>query len=110
MGSAGFLIESYNHILKSKEVFTTKDTQVLNNMFVGQEKKDVPYLIGIMNLLLHNLPTSLIYKTDTFAEDVRKIQEKDRVNVILTNPPFGGKENRQIQQNSNASRQTGRQN
>jgi len=91
LGSAGFLIESYNHILKSKEVFTTKETKILHNMFYGQEKKDVPYLIGIMNLLLHNLPTSYIYKTDTFAEDVRKIQEKDRADVILTNPPFGGK-------------------
>jgi len=91
LGSAGFLIESYNHILRSKEIFTTKETKILHNMFYGQEKKDVPYLIGIMNLLLHNLPTSHIYKVDTFAEDVRKIQEKDRVNVILTNPPFGGK-------------------
>ncbi len=91
LGSAGFLIESYNHILRSKEVFTTKETKILHNMFYGQEKKDVPYLIGIMNLLLHNLPTSHIYKVDTFAEDVRKIQEKDRVDIILTNPPFGGK-------------------
>jgi len=91
LGSAGFLIESYNHILRSKDVFTTKETKILYNMFYGQEKKDVPYLIGIMNLLLHNLPTVHIYKTDTFAEDVRKIQEKDRVDVILTNPPFGGK-------------------
>lgn len=91
LGSAGFLIESYNHILRNKDVFTTKETKILHNMFFGQEKKDVPYLIGIMNLLLHNLPTSRIYKTDTFAEDVRKIQEKDRVDVILTNPPFGGK-------------------
>jgi len=90
LGSSGFLIESYNHIL-SKDVFTTKETRILHNMFYGQEKKDVPYLIGIMNLLLHDLPTSHIYKTDTFAEDVRKIQEKDRVKVILTNPPFGGK-------------------
>ena len=91
LGSAGFLIESYNHILRSKEIFTTKETKILHNMFYGQEKKDVPYLIGIMNLLLHNLPTSHIYKIDTFSEDVRKIQEKDRVDVILTNPPFGGK-------------------
>ena len=90
LGSSGFLIESYNHIL-SKDVFTTKETRILHNMFYGQEKKDVPYLIGIMNLLLHDLPTSHINKTDTFAEDVRKIQEKDRVKVILTNPPFGGK-------------------
>ncbi len=91
MGSGGFLIESYNHILRSKGVFTTKETELLRNMFYGQEKKDVPYLIGIMNLLLHDLPTVNIYKVDTFAEDVRKIQERDRVDVILTNPPFGGK-------------------
>jgi len=91
MGSAGFLIEAYNHITTSQSVFTVKETRALYNMFYGQEKKDIPYLIGIMNLLLHNVPTSRIYKTDTFAEDVRKIQEKHRVNVILTNPPFGGK-------------------
>jgi len=91
LGSSGFLIESYNHILKSKKVFTTKETKILHNMFYGQDKKDIPYLIGIMNLLLHDLPTSHIYKVDTFAEDVRKIQGKDRVDVILTNPPFGGK-------------------
>ena len=91
LGSAGFLIESYNQILRSKDVFTTKETKILHNMFYGQEKKDVPYLIGIMNLLLHNLPTSHIHKIDTFAEDIRKIQERDRVDVILTNPPFGGK-------------------
>ena len=91
LGSSGFLIESYSHILKSKEVFTTKETKILHNMFYGQDTKDIPYLIGIMNLLLHNLPTSHIYKVDTFDEDVRKIQEKDRVDVILTNPPFGGK-------------------
>ena len=91
MGSGGFLIESYNHILKSKGVFTTKETEILRNMFYGHEKKDVPYLIGIMNLILHNVPTTHILKIDTFSEDVMKIQEKDRVDVILTNPPFGGK-------------------
>jgi type I restriction enzyme M protein len=91
LGSGGFLIESYKHILKNKKVFTTKETRVLHNMFYGQEKKDVPYLIGIMNLLLHNVPRKHISKVDTFADDVRKIQEKDRVDIILTNPPFGGK-------------------
>jgi len=92
MGSGGFLIESYRHILENKEgVFTIKDTQILREMFLGQDTKDIPYLIGVMNLILHNLPTSHIYKDDTFGEDVRKIQEKDRVDVILTNPPFGGK-------------------
>ena len=91
MGSAGFLIESYNHILKSKEVFTKEEAEMLSEMFHAQEKKDIPYLIGIMNLILHNVPTKYIYKIDTFAEDVMKIQEKDRFHIILTNPPFGGK-------------------
>ncbi|AGB05283.1 type I restriction-modification system methyltransferase subunit [Aciduliprofundum sp. MAR08-339] len=91
MGSAGFLIESYNHILRKKKVMTTKDKEELEHMFYGQEKKDIPYLIGIMNLLLHGVPTTHIYKMDTFAEDIRKIQEKDRFDIIMTNPPFGGK-------------------
>jgi len=91
LGSGGFLIESYNHMLKSKDVFTTKETKVLRSAFYGQEKKDIPYLIGIMNLLLHSLPAFHIYKNDTFVENVRRIQEKEKVDVILTNPPFGGK-------------------
>ncbi|OFV68364.1 MAG: type I restriction-modification protein subunit M [Candidatus Syntrophoarchaeum caldarius] len=91
LGSSGFLIESYSHILKSIGVFTTKGTKILHDMFYGQDKKDIPYLIGIMNLLLHDLPTSHIYKVDTFADDIRKIQEKEKVDIILTNPPFGGK-------------------
>jgi len=91
LGSAGFLIESYNHIIRTKPIFTTEESKILNKMFVGQEKKDVPYLIGIMNLLLHGVPTKEIYKMDTFADDIKKFQEKDRVDVILTNPPFGGK-------------------
>jgi len=99
LGSGGFLIESYNHILNNKKVFTIKETKILHNMFHGQEKKDVPYLIGIMNLLLHDIPTLHIYKTDTFAEDVRKIQEKDRVDIILTNPPFGGKFDKRFKDN-----------
>ncbi|MEO0147854.1 MAG: N-6 DNA methylase [candidate division WOR-3 bacterium] len=90
LGSAGFLIESYKHIAENR-VFTTKDNETLNNMFYGQEKKDVPYLIGIMNILLHDVPTTHIYKVDTFAEDIMNISEKDRFDVILTNPPFGGK-------------------
>jgi len=91
MGSAGFLIESYEYIVRKKGKFLKKDNMVIQNMFYGQEKKDIPYLIGIMNLLLHNVPTKHIYKTDTFAEDIRKIENKDRVDIILTNPPFGGK-------------------
>ncbi len=99
LGSAGFLIESYRHILASKEVFTTRETKILHSTFQGQEKKDIPYLIGIMNLLLHNVPTLHIYKTDTFSEDVRKIQEKDRADIILTNPPFGGKFDKRYKDN-----------
>jgi len=68
-------------------------------MFYGHEKKDVPYLIGIMNLILHGVPTTNIEKIDTFSEDIRKIQEKDRVDVILTNPPFGGKFDERYKEN-----------
>jgi len=98
-GSCGFLIESYNLMTESKEL-TVEDYETLQKRtFHGYEKKPLPYLIGVMNCILHGILTPNIVRKNTLEEDIRSIPEAQRFEVILTNPPFGGKENRQIQQN-----------
>jgi len=98
-GSCGFLIESYNLMTESREL-TVDDYETLQkHTFHGYEKKPLPYLIGVMNCILHGILTPNIVRKNTLEEDIRNISEADRFEVILTNPPFGGKENRQIQQN-----------
>ncbi len=67
--------------------------------FYGQEKKSLAYVIAIMNLILHGIEAPNIVHSNTLAENVSDIQEKDRHNIILANPPFGGKERKEVQQN-----------
>jgi len=57
------------------------------------------YIIGVMNMILHGIEAPNIIHTNTLTENIRDIQEKDRYNVILANPPFGGKERKEVQQN-----------
>lgn len=98
-GSAGFLVESYIHMAESKTL-TAKDNEILQrHTFSGQEKKPLPCLLGMMNMILHEVLTPNIKRKNTLEDNIRHIPEDQRYDVILTNPPFGGKENRQIQQN-----------
>jgi len=98
-GSCGFLVESYKRMAKSKEL-TVEDYETLQKRtFFAQEKKPLPYLIGNMNCILHGLLTPNIIRKNTLADNIRNLPESHRFDVILTNPPFGGKESRQIQQN-----------
>ena len=98
-GSCGFLIESYKRMKESKELTVEDYERLQKATFYGQEKKSLPYLIGVMNCILHGLSTPNIVRKNTLEEDIRNIPEQRRFDVILTNPPFGGKESRQIQQN-----------
>jgi len=98
-GSAGFLCESYDY-LKSKGKLTTKDFQTLQaQTFYGKEKKSLAYVIAIMNMILHGIEAPNILHTNTLSENLADIQERDRHDVILANPPFGGKERKEVQQN-----------
>ena len=65
----------------------------------GKEKKSLAYIIGIMNMILHGIEAPNIIHTNTLAENLLDIQEKDRYDVIVANPPFGGKERAEVQQN-----------
>lgn len=98
-GSAGFLCESFDY-LKAKSNLTTKDLATLqNSTFYGKEKKSLAYVIAIMNMILHGIEAPNIIHTNTLSENLADIQEKDRYDVVLANPPFGGKERKEVQQN-----------
>lgn len=99
VGSAGFLVESFEFLKNSKEL-TTKDLETLQKKtFCGKEKKSLAYIIGIMNMILHGIEAPNIVHTNTLTENLADIQERDRYDVIMANPPFGGKERPEIQQN-----------
>jgi type I restriction enzyme M protein len=99
VGSAGFLCESFDY-LKSKDNLTTKDlTTLQSRTFYGKEKKSLAYVIAIMNMILHGIETPNIIHTNTLSENLADIQEKDRFEIVLANPPFGGNERREVQQN-----------
>src|SRR5690554_1773307 len=98
-GSAGFLCEAYNYLKEGKSL-STKEAEILQKKsFYGKEKKSLAYIIGIMNMILHGIAAPNIVHTNTLAENLSDIQEKDRYDVVLANPPFGGKERKEVQQN-----------
>ncbi len=98
VGSAGFLVEAFEHM--KKEDRSTKADEILQKKtFYGKEKKGIAYIIGTMNMILHGIESPNIEHANTLSENIRDIQEKDRFNVVLTNPPFGGKERAEVQQN-----------
>ena len=99
VGSAGFLCEAFDYLKNSKSI-TTKETEILQKKtFYGKEKKSLAYIIGIMNMIFHGVEAPNIIHTNTLAENLADIQEKDRYDVVLANPPFGGKERAEVQQN-----------
>lgn len=96
--SCGFLIEAFNHM--KPNVYNDKELDFLNkNTFFGNEKTWLAYIMWVMNLILHGISNPNISKKNTLTTDIRQIQEKDRYDVILANPPFGWKEKDIIQQN-----------
>ena len=99
VGSAGFLCEAYDY-LAGRPGLTTTDLKTLQeNTFFGKEKKSLAYVIAIMNMILHGIEAPNILHTNTLAENLADIEEKDRYDVVLANPPFGGKERKEVQQN-----------
>jgi len=97
-GSAGFLCEAYEYLLpkanKADDLATLQ-----TRTFFGKEKKSLAYVIAIMNLILHGIEAPNIVHTNTLGENLNDIQERDRYDIVLANPPFGGKERPEVQQN-----------
>lgn len=104
-GTGGFLVEAFNHL--SKQVKTVADRKILQEASLfGCEPKPLPYLLCQMNLLLHGLDAPKIDHENALRHKLTDIGERDRVDVILTNPPFGGEEERGIQGNFPEDKQT----
>ena len=106
VGSCGFLIEAYNHIRyidveanKQRELSTDQLKFLNEDTFFGNEKTPLSYVMGVMNMILHGIESPNISKSNTLTKNIRGLEEKDRFDCILANPPFGGKEKEQIQSN-----------
>lgn len=99
VGSAGFLVEAFEYLIKDKELTTTESEILQKKTFYGKEKGSLAYIIAIMNMILHGIEAPNIIHTNTLTENISDIQEKDRYDIVLANPPFGGKERAEVQQN-----------
>ena len=98
VGSAGFLCEAHDY-LRESNLTTSQLKKLQEKTFYGKEKKSLAYVIAIMNMILHGIDAPNIIHTNTLAENLADIQDKDRFDVVLANPPFGGKERKEVQQN-----------
>lgn len=97
-GTCGFLIQS--HLYLESKAKTSEARKILNNRtFFGKEKTPLPYVLGLMNMTLHGVDYPRIDKKNTLSDDIRQIDSQSKFDVILANPPFGGKEQALIQKN-----------
>ena len=99
VGSAGFLCEAYEWMRNSKELTALEYEVLQKETFIGKEKKSLAYVIGTMNMILHGIEAPNIIRTNTLSENLADIQQKDRVDVVLANPPFGAAEISEIETN-----------
>lgn len=97
-GSAGFLCEAWEH-LRRDDLSATEWNTLQRRTFYGQEKKSLAYVLGVMNMILHGIDAPNIRHANTLSENVMDIQQKDRHDIVLANPPFGGGERAEVQQN-----------
>lgn len=104
-GTGGFLVEAYDHIAPKVTTPDQRRTLQRDTLF-GQEAKPLPYMLAQMNLLLHGLEAPQIAYGNTLERRITEIGHSERVDVILTNPPFGGEEEVGIKANFPANMQT----
>lgn len=104
-GTGGFLACSIEHL--KKQISTTSDGETLNNNIFGIEKKPLPHQLCTTNMILHGIDTPINIKRDnTLSKPINNITSADRVDCIVTNPPFGGIEEEGIESNFPASFRT----
>ena len=99
VGSAGFLCEAFEYLKESTNLTKDDEETLQKKTFHGKEKKSLAYIIGTMNMILHGIEAPNIIHTNTLTENLADIDERDRYDIILANPPFGGKERKEVQQN-----------
>lgn len=98
-GSAGFLCEAFDYLRQRKNLSTNDLKMLQESTFYAKEKKSLAYVIAIMNMILHGIEAPNVLHTNTLAENLADIQKSNRYDIILANPPFGGKERKEVQQN-----------
>jgi len=103
-GTGGFLVEALEEL--EPKVETTQQLRKLHENLRGVEKKPLPYLLGMMNLVLHGVGNPNVVRGNALGSPITQISRADRVDVVLTNPPFGGEEEKSIQANFPADKQT----
>src|SRR3989338_5745201 len=96
-GTGGFLISTLNHL--KKNVKTTEDQKVLEKTLRGIEKKPLPHLLCMTNLILHDIEVPNVKRDNSLSRPLIDYTDKDKVNVVVTNPPFGGAEEDGIENN-----------
>jgi len=104
-GTGGFLVETLEHLRPT--LSSVEELRALEGDLRGIEKKPLPYLLGMMNLLLHEVQQPHLTRGNALARPVTEIRKTDRVDVVLTNPPFGGEEEKAIQANFPEATRTG---
>jgi len=104
-GTGGFLVEAYTHLARQVKTVTDRKT-LQERSLLGGEAKTLPYLLCQMNLLLHGLDSPQIDSGNSLRVKLSDIGERERVDIILTNPPFGGEEEKGIQGNFPTDKQT----
>ena len=98
VGSAGFLVEAYKYMVEKRE--SVEDFNKLQkSTFYGNEKKSFGYIVGLMNMILHGIESPNIIRKNTLKENSNNIQPQDQHDVVLANPPFGGSEQIEVQEN-----------
>lgn len=103
-GTGGFLVEALEHM--APNVRTTNQRRALHENLRGIEKKPLPYLLGMMNLVLHEVGQPNVVRGNALNKPITQISRAERVDVILTNPPFGGEEEKSVQSNFPTDKQT----
>jgi type I restriction enzyme M protein len=97
-GTCGFLVETYEYMKKQQRTIQDRETLQTGTLY-GTEKKPMPYLLGMMNLLLHGIEYPNLVRDNSLARPLHEITDRQRYDVVVTNPPFGGEEEAGIQAN-----------
>lgn len=96
-GTGGFLTSTLKYLESQKK--TAADVDKYNNTIYGIEKKPMPYLLCITNMLIHDVDEPKVYHMNSLEKNVRDYKESDKFDVILMNPPYGGSEKDAVKNN-----------
>lgn len=104
-GTGGFLAESLE-FMKKEAKLTSDKKRLYQKTLYGIEKKPLPYLLGMMNLILHEIEDPNITRANTLSKQISEITKDEKFDIIITNPPFGGEEESEISKNLPLGMQT----